>query len=74
MKKIISIVLLLILALPACWAWAQEDSERIAAHSVEAIQQRGTLRVALQSGNSKMSYRVPEGIKKYAGREGQPAG
>ena len=53
MKKIFSIVLLLILAVPACWAWAQEDSERIAAHSVEAIQQRGTLRVASSPGTAR---------------------
>ena len=48
--------------------------ERIAEHSVAAIQQRGTLRVALQSGNSKMSYRVPEGIPEYAERAGEPSG
>ncbi len=74
MKRIISILLLLILALPVCCVHAQEDDARIAAHSVEAIQQRGTLRVALQSENSKMSYRVPEGIKKYADRAGEPSG
>lgn len=74
MKKIISILLFLILALPVLCVHAQEDDARLAAHSVEAIQQRGTLRVALQSENSKMSYRVPEGIKKYAGRAGEPSG
>ena len=30
--------------------------------------------MAVQSGNSKMSYRVPEGIKAYADRAGQPSG
>lgn len=74
MKKMISILLLCTLALSVCCAHAQEDDERIAAHSVEAIQQRGTLLVALQSGNSKMSYRVPEGIPEYADRAGQPSG
>ncbi len=56
---------------------ADADSEhdaQIAEHSVEAIQQRGTLRVALQAENSKMSYRVPEGIEEYADRAGQPSG
>lgn len=43
-------------------------------HTLEKIQQRGTLRVALQSGNSKMSYRVPEGVEEYADRAGQPSG
>lgn len=43
-------------------------------HFVDKIQERGTLRVALQSGNSKMSYRVPEGIAEYADRAGQPSG
>lgn len=74
MKKRISILLLLILGLWIFSAHAQEDGARIAAHSVEAIQQRGTLLVALQSGNSKMSYRVPEGIQEYADRAGQPSG
>ena len=74
MKKTISIFLLLILAITACCAHAQEDSTKIAAHSVEAIQQRGTLRVALQSENSKMSYIVPEGIQEYSDRAGQPSG
>ena len=74
MKKIISILLLLTLALTVCCAHAQQDDALIASHSVEAIQQRGTLRVALQSGNSKMSYRVPEGLKEYADRAGEPSG
>ena len=74
MKKTISLLLLLILALSFGCARAQEDDARLAGHTVEAIQQRGTLLVALQSGNSKMSYRVPEGIRKYADRAGQPAG
>ena len=43
-------------------------------HTLEKIQERGTLRVALQSGNSKMSYRVPEGMEEYADRAGQPSG
>lgn len=51
-----------------------EEEARLAEHSVETIQQRGTLRVALQSGNSKMSYRVPEGVEEYADRAGQPSG
>lgn len=74
MKKTISMLLLLILALSVFCAHAQEDDARLAEHSVASIQQRGTLLVALQSGNSKMSYRVPEGIKKYADRAGQPSG
>ena len=73
MKKEIGILLLLILALSVCCAHAQADAQ-IAAHSVEAIQERGTLLVAVQSGNSKMSYRVPEGIREYADRAGQPSG
>ena len=51
-----------------------EETERINEHSVAAIQQRGTLRVAIQTQNSKMSYWVPEGIQKYADRAGQPSG
>ncbi len=43
-------------------------------HSLEKIQERGTLLVALQSENSKMSYRVPEGMEEYADRAGQPSG
>lgn len=43
-------------------------------HSIAEIQARGTLRVGLQSGNSKMSYRVPEGIPEYADRAGEPSG
>lgn len=74
MKKTISMLLLLILALSVCCAYAENGDAQIAAHSVAAIQQRGTLRVALQSGNSKMSYRVPEGIKAYADRAGEPSG
>lgn len=74
MKKAIVMFLLLTLALSVCCAHAQENEARIAEHSVEAIQQRGTLRVALQSANSKMSYRVPEGIEEYAERAGQPSG
>lgn len=50
------------------------EEARLAEHSVETIRQRGTLRVALQSGNSKMSYRVPEGMEEYADRAGQPSG
>lgn len=73
MKKAIGILLLLILALSVWCAHAQADAQ-IAAHSVEAIQERGTLLVAVQSGNSKMSYRVPEGIREYADRAGQPSG
>lgn len=57
MKKTISMLLLLILTLSVCCAYAEDGDAQIAAHSVAAIQQRGTLRVALQSGNSKMSYR-----------------
>lgn len=74
MKKKINLLLLLLLAFSVCSAYAQEDVERIAAHSVEAIRQRGTLYVALQAENSKMSYRVPEGIPAYADRAGQPSG
>lgn len=74
MKKTISMLLLLILALSVFCAHAQEDDARLAEHSVAAIQQRGTLLVAVQSGNSKTSYRVPEGIQKYADRAGQPSG
>ena len=74
MKKKISLSLLMLLALSICCAYAQEDVERIAAHSVEAIRQRGTLYVALQAGNSKMSYRIPEGIPAYADCAGQPSG
>ena len=74
MKKIISIVLLLILAVPACRAWAQEDSERIAAHSVEANSAAGNAAGGPPVREQQMSYRVPEGIKKYAGRGGEPAG
>ena len=43
-------------------------------HSLEKIQERGTLRVALQSSNSKMSYLVPEGLEEYADRAGEPSG
>lgn len=46
----------------------------LAYHSLEEIQARGTLRVALQSGNSKMSYRVPEDRPEYADRAGEPSG
>lgn len=74
MKKTISMLLLLILALSVCCAYAEDGDAQIADHSVMAIQQRGTLLVAVQSGNSKMSYRVPEGIQKYADRAGQPSG
>lgn len=74
MKKTISMLLLLILTLSVCCAYAEDGDAQIAAHSVAAIQQRGTLRVALQSGNSKMSYRVPEGIKAYTDRAGEPSG
>lgn len=51
-----------------------EEEARLAEHSVETIRQRGTLRVALQSGNSKMSYLVPEGLEEYADRAGEPSG
>ena len=74
MKKTIVTFLLLSLVLSVCCAHAQENEARIAEHSVEAIQQRGTLRVALQAANSKMSYRVPEGMEEYAERAGQPSG
>ena len=74
MKKTFSMLLLLILTLSICCAHAEENDAQIADHSVAAIQQRGTLRVAVQSGNSKMSYRVPEGIEEYADRAGQPSG
>ncbi len=74
MKEAIRMLLLLILALSVCCASAQENDARIAEHSVAAIQQRGTLLVAIQASNSKMSYWVPEGIKEYADRAGQPAG
>ena len=74
MKKTFSMLLLLILTLSICCAHAEENDAQIADHSVAAIQQRGTLRVALQSENSKMSYRVPEGIKAYADRAGEPSG
>ena len=74
MKRMISILLLLILAMSVCCAHAQEDDARIAEHSVEAIRQRGTLLVGVQSQNSKMSYLVPEGIQEYADRAGQPSG
>ena len=74
MKKTISMLLLLILTLSICCAHAEENDAQIADHSVAAIQQRGTLRVAVQSGNSKMSYRVPEGMEEYAERAGQPSG
>lgn len=74
MKKTFSMLLLLILTLSICCAHAEENDAQIADHSVVAIQQRGTLRVAVQSGNSKMSYRVPEGIEEYADRAGQPSG
>ena len=74
MKRIMRRLFFLILALSVCCAHAQEDEARIAAHSVEAIQQRGTLIVALQSGNSKMSYRVPEDLPEYADRAGEPSG
>lgn len=74
MKKTIVMFLLLSLVLSVCCAHAQENEARIAEHSVEAIQQRGTLRVALQAANSKMSYRVPEGMEEYAERAGQPSG
>lgn len=74
MKKTFSMLLLLILTLSICCAHAEENDAQIADHSVAAIQQRGTLRVALQSGNSKMSYRVPEGIKATpTARENPPA-
>ena len=43
-------------------------------HTLEKIRQRGTLRVALQSSNSKMSYLVPEGLEEYADRAGEPSG
>ena len=56
MKKAIRMLLLLILALSVCCASAQENDARIAEHSVAAIQQRGTLLVAIQASNSKMSY------------------
>lgn len=74
MKKTISLLLLLLLALSACCASAQEDDARIAEHSIEAIQQRGTLLVAIQTDNSKMSYWVPEGIEEFADRAGEPSG
>ena len=74
MKRMISILLLLILAMSVCCAHAQEDDARIAEHSVEAIRQRGTLLVGVQSQNSKMRYLVPEGIQEYADRAGQPSG
>ena len=74
MKKTISLLLLLLLALSACCASAQEDDVRIAEHSIEAIQQRGTLLVAIQTDNSKMSYWVPEGIEEFADRAGEPSG
>ena len=74
MKKTISLLLLLLLALSACCASAQEDNARIAEHSIEAIQQRGTLLVAIQTDNSKMSYWVPEGIEEFADRAGEPSG
>ena len=74
MKKTISLLLLLLLALSACCASAQEDDARIAEHSIEAIQQRGMLLVAIQTDNSKMSYWVPEGIEEFADRAGEPSG
>ena len=74
MKKTISLLLLLLLALSACCASAQEDDARIAEHSIETIQQRGTLLVAIQTDNSKMSYWVPEGIEEFADRAGEPSG
>ena len=74
MKKTISLLLLLLLALSAGCASAQEDNARIAEHSIEAIQQRGTLLVAIQTDNSKMSYWVPEGIEEFADRAGEPSG
>lgn len=52
----------------------QDPKTTLAYHSLEEIQARGTLFVALQSENSKMSYWVPEDIPEYADRAGQPSG
>ena len=46
----------------------------LAYHSTDAIRERGTLRVALQTENSKMSYFVPEGLAEFADRAGEPSG
>lgn len=46
----------------------------LAYHSTDAIRERGTLRVALQTENSKMSYFVPEGLEEFADRAGEPSG